>query len=98
MNIIDMNNLETLLKSAKRPLFMAHMIAGYPSLDASAAVAEALVRGGVDIIEFQIPFSDPMADGPTIAVACEEALKNGITVAGALSLLKDIAAIGKPVA
>lgn len=77
---------------------MAHMIAGYPTVAESEKVAEALVKGGADIIELQIPFSDPMADGPTIAVACEEALKKGATVATSLELLKIVSALGRPVA
>ena len=101
-----MNNLETVLKKkGEKSLFMAHMIAGYPSTKESEQVAKALVhpdrsggaQGGADIIEMQIPFSDPMADGPTIAVACEEALRKGATVADSLALLKVIAAFGKPV-
>jgi tryptophan synthase alpha subunit len=80
-----------------KPLFMAHMIAGYPTISESVQVAKALVKGGADIIEVQIPFSDPMADGPTIAVASEEALKKGATVAKALDVVKKIAAFGKPV-
>ncbi len=93
-----MNDLEQLLASKKRPLFMAHMIAGYRSDAESEAVAQALVKGGADIIEMQIPFSDPMADGPTIAVASEEALKAGATVAHSLTLLSKVFALGKPVA
>lgn len=81
-----------------KPLFMAHMIAGYPSMSDSEKVAEALTGGGVDIIELQIPFSDPMADGPTIAVASEDALKNGATVQGAITLLSKVVTLGKPVA
>lgn len=101
-----MNDLTALLsdpstslrvKSGK-PLFMAHMIAGFPTMTDAEKVAEALARGGADIIELQIPFSDPMADGPTIAVACEEALKGGTSVASSLELLKKVCALGKPVA
>src|SRR3989338_3893628 len=92
------NVLDALLKSGKKPLFMAHMIAGYPSMAESEKVAEALANGGADIIELQIPFSDPMADGPTIAVACGDALKAGATADDALSLLKKVAKLGKPVA
>jgi tryptophan synthase alpha subunit len=76
---------------------MAHMIAGYPTIPESVHVAKALVKGGADIIEVQIPFSDPMADGPTIAVACEEALKKGTTVAKALDVVKKVAQMGRPV-
>src|SRR3989344_510790 len=90
--------LEQLLASrGKKPLFMAHMIAGYPSVHESEQIAKALVKGGADIIEVQIPFSDPMADGPTIAVACEEALKKDATVAKALEVVKKVATFGKPV-
>ena len=88
--MIDMNNLEAVLANKTKTLFMAHMIAGYPSVDESEKVAEALVKGGVDIIELQIPFSDPMADGPTIAVACEEALAAGATVASSMTLLSKV--------
>lgn len=84
------------VKSGK-PLFMAHMIAGYPTISESVQVAKALAKGGADILEVQIPFSDPMADGPTIAVACEEALKKGTTVAKALEVIKKVAQMGKPV-
>lgn len=77
---------------------MAHMIAGYPTMEDSEKVAEALVSGGADIIELQIPFSDPMADGPAIAVASEEAIKSGATVAKSLTLLEKVAKLGKPVA
>src|SRR3989338_819076 len=97
MNMSETNALETLLKSGK-PLFMAHMIAGYPTIADAEKVAQNLAKGGADIIELQIPFSDPMADGPTIAVACEDALKAGATVASSLTLLSKVSRLGKPVA
>lgn len=93
-----MNDLDLTLASGKKMLFMAHMIAGYPSASVAFRIAESLVRGGADIVELQIPFSDPMADGPTIAVACDEALKKGTTVAKSLALLKKISRLGTPVA
>lgn len=77
---------------------MAHMISGYPTMRDSEKIAGALVKGGADIIEVQIPFSDPMADGPAIAVACEEALKAGATVAKSLKLIEHVARLGKSVA
>src|SRR3989338_3898813 len=82
---------------ANEPLFMAHMIAGYPTISDAEKVAEGLGKGGPDFIELQIPFSDPMADGPTIAVACEDALKAGATVASSLTLLSKVSRLGKPV-
>ena len=100
-----MNKLEEFLHPSTslgvkkgKPFFMAHMIAGYPTMADSEKVAEALAKGGADIIELQIPFSDPMADGPTIAVASEEALKAGATVASSLILLSTLERLGKPVA
>src|SRR3990167_11067449 len=98
MNMTATNKLNRLFADKKKTLFMAHMIAGYPTMEDSEKVAEALAKGGADIIELQIPFSDPMADGPTIAVASEDALKAGATVAKSLELLKKVAAFGKPVA
>ena len=59
---------------------------------------QAAVNGGADIIELQIPFSDPMADGPAIAVASDEAIKSGATVAKSLALLEKVVKLGKPVA
>src|SRR3989338_9100367 len=114
MNMSAMNKLQELfgnpsttvgMKNGK-PFFMAHMIAGYPTMQDSEKIARALAcpepvegaKGGADIVELQIPFSDPMADGPTIAVASEDALKAGATVATSLALLKKVAALGKPVA
>lgn len=98
MNINAMNNLERLLKDDRRTLFMAHMIAGFPSGPESEKIARVLADNGADIIEMQIPFSDPMADGPTIAAACDNALRKGASVAGSLVILRKISRLGKPVA
>src|SRR3989338_2002002 len=89
------NKLDELFANNKKTLFMAHMIAGYPTMEDSEKVAEALAKGGADIIELQIPFSDPMADVPAIAVASDEAIKAGATVASSLALLKKITAFGE---
>lgn len=85
------NSLQELFSSGKKPLFMAHMIAGFPSVSESAQVGEALAEGGADILEIQIPFSDPMADGSVISVACQEALEKGATVASSLKLVEKMA-------
>src|SRR3989344_1377067 len=90
--------MRKLFPGKTKTLFMAHMIAGYPSIEYSEKVAESLVNGGADIIELQIPFSDPMADGPAIAVASDEAIKSGATVAKSLALLEKVVKLGKPVA
>jgi tryptophan synthase alpha chain len=95
---MTMNTFDKLLAEKRDGLFMAHMIVGYPTVQDSAQVAEALAKGGADIIELQIPFSDPMADGPAIAVASDEAIKAGATVEKSLALLEKVVALGKPVA
>ena len=47
-------------------LLMTHIVLGYPSLDDSFKIVEAMVEAGVDLMELQIPFSEPIADGPVI--------------------------------
>ena len=94
-----MNRLKMLLDGhGGKTLFMAHMIAGYPTTETSKKIAAALARGAADIIELQIPFSDPMADGPTIVAACDEALRQDMTVARSLAILRAISKHGVPIA
>ncbi|GBR77379.1 tryptophan synthase alpha chain [Candidatus Termititenax dinenymphae] len=59
---------------------MVHLIAGFPSLAGFSEAARALHDGGAEILEIQIPFSDPTADGPAITLASETAIKNGFRV------------------
>ncbi len=66
---------------------MTHLVAGYPTKKDSIIVAKALIKNGADILEVQIPFSDPMADGPTITQACGEALASGIKVKDVLAMI-----------
>lgn len=63
---------------------MTHLVLGYPSLEVNREVVEQMVEGGVDLIELQIPFSEPVADGPVISRACQEAIAGGVTVRGCL--------------
>ncbi|NKF24294.1 tryptophan synthase subunit alpha [Solimonas marina] len=65
------------LKAAGRKALIPYITAGDPHPDHTVALMHALVRGGADIIELGVPFSDPMADGPTIQLACERALQHG---------------------
>lgn len=67
-------------REKKEILLMTHLVLGYPSLDVNGEVVEAMVEGGVDLIEMQIPFSEPVADGPVIARACHEAIAGGLRV------------------
>src|SRR2546423_14498736 len=65
---------------------VAYITAGDPSLDATLKFVLALAEAGADVIELGVPFSDPLADGPTIPRASERALKAGTTLAGVLDL------------
>jgi tryptophan synthase alpha chain len=69
---------------------VAYITAGDPSLDATFKFVLALAEAGADVIELGIPFSDPLADGPTIQRASERALKSGTTLAGVLDLVRRI--------
>src|SRR6202008_2790375 len=69
---------------------IAYLTAGDPSLDASLKFVLALAEAGADVIELGVPFSDPLADGPTIQRASERALKSGATLAGVLDLVREI--------
>src|SRR5713226_3675842 len=69
---------------------VAYIVAGDPSLEASLKYVLALAEAGADVIELGVPFSDPLADGPTIQRASERALKAGATLAGVLDLVRRI--------
>jgi len=69
---------------------VAYIVAGDPSLEASLKYVRALAEGGADFIELGVPFSDPLADGPTIQRASERALKSGTTLAGVIDLVRRI--------
>jgi len=61
-------------------LLMTHIVLGYPSFDDSLRIIETMVDAGVDLMELQIPFAEPTADGSVIVRANQEALKGGVTV------------------
>jgi tryptophan synthase alpha subunit len=69
---------------------MTHVVLGYPSLDESIEIVLAMAQAGASMIELQIPFSDPMADGPTIMRANEDALAAGVTPADCMKALQTI--------
>ena len=79
-----MSTLEARIRQARTEqdiLLMTHIVIGYPSFAASLAIVDAMVAAGVDLMELQIPFSEPMADGPIILAANQKALAAGATVA-----------------
>jgi len=69
----------------KEILLMTHIVIGYPSFEAGMKMIEVMVAAGVDLMELQIPFSEPTADGPVIANANRMALENGATVEDCLN-------------
>lgn len=76
------------IREEKRIGLMTHVVVGYPSLPETELLVTTMAEAGVDFVELQIPFSDPIADGPTIMHACEESLRNGTKVADAFVLAK----------
>lgn len=78
------------LKRDGRKGLIAYLTAGDPAPDRTADLVEALVRGGADLIELGVPFSDPIADGPVIQRAGERALKAGTTLGSVLDIAAEI--------
>ncbi len=76
----------------KKINLMAHLVASFPNERLSLEAARALVEGGADILEIQLPFSDPSADGPAIQDACTTVLKNGWRVSDGIDFIKKIRA------
>lgn len=76
------------------PAFIAFLTAGYPSLDITVPAMLAMQSNGVDIIELGMPFSDPLADGGTIAKANQGALQNGVTMKKTLGMVAAARAAG----
>jgi len=88
MNRIDKKFKE--LKKSKKKAFIAFVTAGYPALGQTKNIVLALEKAGVDIVELGIPFSDPIADGPTIQKASEKALKAGASFSKIINIVKQI--------
>ena len=78
------------LRAAGELGIVAYITAGDPTLDATLSFVLALAEAGADVIELGVPFSDPLADGPTIQRASERALKSGTTLAGVIDLVRRI--------
>lgn len=81
-------------KKEGRNALVNFITAGFPTIPDTVPIMLAMQKGGVDIIELGIPFSDPIADGPTIQIANTKALENGITVPKCLELVKEARAAG----
>jgi tryptophan synthase alpha chain len=86
MNSIEKKFIE--LKLTSRKGFIPFVTAGDPDLPTSLSIIEALAKAGADVIELGVPFSDPMADGPTIQASSQRALLNGVTMTDVLGLVR----------
>ena len=78
------------LREERRKGFVGFVTAGDPSLERTVEVAGEMEKAGVDVLELGVPFSDPLADGPTIQRACERALSRGATLARVLEAVRRI--------
>ncbi|CAM3304932.1 tryptophan synthase subunit alpha [Aequorivita lipolytica] len=84
-----MNRIKNKLSENKKILSI-YFTAGYPKLDDTVEILQQLEKDGVDMVEIGLPFSDPLADGPTIQQSSQAALKNGMTTELLFQQLKDI--------
>ena len=89
--------LETALRAGGDLKLIAYLMAGHPNKKRSIEIGKRLAGSGIAALEIGIPHSDPLADGPVIQKAGQEALAGGMTVEGALEVAKAVASEGVPV-
>ena len=90
-----MNRIESIFLNNKeqgRKAVMPYITAGDPNIDFTGSLIRKIADAGADIIEVGVPFSDPMADGPTVQLACERALSSGTTIMDVLAMIKSFRA------
>ena len=85
-----MNRLNQLFQEKNNNLLSIYFTAGYPELNSTIDIAEALEKAGADFLEIGFPYSDPVADGPTVQHSSEQALINGMTLNVLFEQLKDL--------
>ncbi len=84
-----MNRIDQLFSLKRENILSVFFTAGYPSLNDTVPIAQALEQAGVDMIEIGIPFSDPIADGPVIQASSKTAIDNGMTLKLLLEQVKE---------
>ena len=90
-----MSTLEEIIRTRlqdRKILLMTHLVLGYPSFEVNRAVIRQMVQNGVDLIEMQIPFSEPVADGPMILKANQESIAKGAKVEQCLEFAREMTA------
>ncbi len=90
-----MSNIQKIFSNKQHRVLNVYCTAGYPSLESTLEVVEALTNAGADLIEIGMPYSDPLADGQVIQESSAVALQNGMTIAVLLQQLKNYRAAGK---
>src|SRR3954451_14567356 len=93
------SHLTDVLSAARaegRAALVGYLPAGYPSVAGAIDAITAMVRGGVDVVEIGLPYSDPLMDGPTIQRAAEQALTTGTTTADVLETVRAVSVTGAP--
>ncbi|HXV99172.1 MAG TPA: tryptophan synthase subunit alpha [Anaerolineae bacterium] len=87
-----MNGIERIENafSQDHPAFMPYSVLGYPDRPGGLATVQTLVEAGADLLELGVPFSDPLADGPTIQAATQKSLENGTTVKDCLAMVGEL--------
>jgi len=83
------NTVFTALKEQGRQALIPYVTAGDPLKESTVPMMHAMVEAGADVIELGVPFSDPMADGPTIQLACERALEHGTSLRDVLAMVTE---------
>src|SRR5512140_2924486 len=84
----------TACQSQARAALMPYFTLGYPNRDTSMDIIREIARAGADLIELGWPFSDPLADGPTIQHSTQVALENGITTSDCLQMVRELRECG----
>jgi tryptophan synthase alpha chain len=82
------------LRSAGKTVLVPFITVGFPDVDTSEALAEVIAGSGADMLELGVPFSDPLADGPTIQMTSFRALQQGVTVRISLQVVRNLRAKG----
>lgn len=85
-----MNRIDKLFNAKNTGILSVYFTAGYPSLDSTTEIITNLARGGADMVEIGVPFSDPLADGPVIQNSSSRALRNGMSLKLLFSQLEGI--------
>lgn len=90
LGVWGMNRLQQLFQNKKKDILSIYYTAGYPNLTDTLKIAEALEQYGADFLEIGFPYSDPVADGPTIQASSKQSLDQGMTLTILFEQLKDL--------